>query len=64
MSQDPLRQDGLRPIIYLTLLWAAALLAEFLGILNWNRTILFFGVLIGIITISFLTFRRFRLRQR
>lgn len=62
MSQDPLHQDGLRPIIYLTLLWVAALMAEFLGILSLNRTILFFGVVIGIITISFLMFRRYRLR--
>jgi membrane protein implicated in regulation of membrane protease activity len=64
VNQKPLDQDGLRPIIYLTVIWAAALVAQLLEIINWNTSILAFGVAIGVVTISFLSFRRYRRRQR
>ncbi len=64
MSKDPLDIDGLRAIWVITVIWLLALIGELLGIVNLNREILGYGVLIGVITISYLTHRRYRRRQQ
>jgi len=64
MSKDPLDIDGLRAIWIVTGIWVLAFIGELLGILNLDREILGYGVLIGLITISYLTHRRYRRRQQ
>lgn len=64
MTKDPLEIDGLGAIWVLTVLWVIALIAQSAGLINWDRNLLTFGVLIGVLTISFLTHRRYRRRQR
>lgn len=63
MTKDPLEIDGLGAIWVFTALWAIALVAQYVGVINWDRNLLSFGVLIGVITISFLTHRRYRRRR-
>ena len=63
MTKDPLEIDGLGAIWVFTVLWAIALVAQYTGVINWDRNLLSFGVLIGVITISFLTHRRYRRRR-
>jgi hypothetical protein len=64
VSKDPLDIDGLRAIWVITAIWLLALIGELSGILNLDRAILSYGVLIGVITISYLTHRRYRRRQQ
>jgi hypothetical protein len=64
MSKDLLDIDGLRAIWIITGIWLLALVGELIGILNLDREILSYGVLIGVITISYLTHRRYRRRQQ
>lgn len=64
VTKDPLDIDGLIAIWVITGLWLVALIAQSVGLVSWNQNFLGYGVLIGIITISFLTHRRYRRRQR
>jgi hypothetical protein len=64
VSKDPLDIDGLRAIWVITVIWLLALIGELVGLVNLDREILGYGVLIGVITISYLTHRRYRRRQQ
>lgn len=65
MSQDPLDIDGLKAIWIITGIWLIALVAQLIGLVNWDREVLVFGLIIGGLLISFLTRRRRnRRRQR
>lgn len=64
MRRDPLEIDGLGAIWVFTILWAVALIAQYAGVIDWNRNLLSYGVAIGVLIISFLTHRRYRRRHR
>jgi hypothetical protein len=64
MSNDPQEVDGLFAILIFTGLWVIALIAQLIGWVSWRQDVLIYGVIIGILIISFLAHRRYRRRQR
>lgn len=64
MSPDPLDQDGFKPIIAISLIWVAILIIQFAGFIELNLGVLYSGVFIGALIISYLLHRRYRRKRR